>query len=172
MAISFPLSRLYIRSNRPDAAQCRRPTWPSQLIVASANQSGVYPEATVSAPGGVYGPDRRCVSESACRRSAATFEPSLCEHGVNTTGVPPTSGGRHVPTRPLRRTGAPLKSIGDGQHGSAPEVQDSVFSDRPLRGRLRARRTGKLSPTVRHGCRARGAKETSYGPREDLRSGP
>ncbi len=104
------------------------------------------------------------------RRSAATFEPSLCERGGNTTGAPPTSGGRHVPTRPLRRTGAPLESIGDGQHGSAPEVRDSVLSDRPLPGRLRARRTGKLSSTVRHGCRARGARETSYGPREDRRS--
>ncbi len=46
------------------------------VYLASANQVGEYPEARFGTPGGVYGPDGSCISETVDGRSVADVDPA------------------------------------------------------------------------------------------------
>jgi predicted amidohydrolase len=63
----------------PYAAQygltCASRALDNGVYLASANQIGDYPEANFDAPGGVYGPDGRCVSESFGNASIGKLDP-------------------------------------------------------------------------------------------------
>ncbi|MBA2714819.1 MAG: carbon-nitrogen hydrolase family protein [Rubrobacteraceae bacterium] len=68
------------------------------VYLASANQLGVYPEASFDAPGGVYGPDGSRLSGSTGLDSVGEIDPCLPERWRTAFGnTPPEHGGTWAP---------------------------------------------------------------------------